>query len=295
MHLLRRGLTASQLKWIALFFMTLDHLAAYGHGIPLFGRYYTLLRAAGRIAAPLFLFVLVQGARHTRSRLRFALRLYLAGMCTGLFAAAVTALLGENFDIFIPGGDIFFTFFYVLLYTQLIEWLLQSIRSRRPRAVLTSAALLAAALALSSHALHLTLYHFFITGNTDPYFRIFASNLLDSFLPSLVSVEYGWGFVVLGVLLYFAGAKHRQCAVYAGFCFLCLAGMAFAPNAVYMDSPIASFANVFFDSFQCWMVLALPFMLLYNGQRGRGPKWFFYWYYPLHRCLIIAAEALLTG
>ena len=38
------------------------------------------------------------------------------------------------------------------------------------------------------------------------------------------------------------------------------------------------------------MALALPFMLLYNGQRGRGPKWFFYIYYPAHRYVISVVE-----
>ena len=53
-----KGLTSSQIKWIALAAMTLDHLAAYGGNIPIFGAYYLPLRTVGRMAAPLFLFVL---------------------------------------------------------------------------------------------------------------------------------------------------------------------------------------------------------------------------------------------
>ena len=35
-------------------------------------------------------------------------------------------------------------------------------------------------------------------------------------------------------------------------------------------------------NFQCFMILALPLLLLYNGERGKGHKNFFYVYYPAH-------------
>lgn len=44
---------------------------------------------------------------------------------------------------------------------------------------------------------------------------------------------------------------------------------------------------------QHWMILALPFMLLYNGRRGGEHKYFFYLYYPLHQFVIAATFELL--
>lgn len=41
------------------------------------------------------------------------------------------------------------------------------------------------------------------------------------------------------------------------------------------------------------MILALPFMLLYNGRRGGEHKYFFYLYYPLHQFVIAVAFELL--
>ena len=35
-------------------------------------------------------------------------------------------------------------------------------------------------------------------------------------------------------------------------------------------------------NFQCFMILALPLLLLYNGKRGKAHKAFFYIYYPAH-------------
>lgn len=55
-------LTAFQIKVIALVCMTLDHLAAFGFELSIFERYSSILRTVGRVAAPLFLFVLVSKA-----------------------------------------------------------------------------------------------------------------------------------------------------------------------------------------------------------------------------------------
>jgi hypothetical protein len=37
-----------------------------------------------------------------------------------------------------------------------------------------------------------------------------------------------------------------------------------------------------FNTFQWLMLLAIPFFLLYNGERGKGNKTFFYLFYPIH-------------
>lgn len=40
---------------------------------------------------------------------------------------------------------------------------------------------------------------------------------------------------------------------------------------------------LFYQSiFFLFALLALPLLLCYNGTRGSGNKWFFYWFYPLH-------------
>lgn len=37
-----------------------------------------------------------------------------------------------------------------------------------------------------------------------------------------------------------------------------------------------------FADFQWMMIAALPIILLYNGKKGVGFKYFFYFYYPIH-------------
>lgn len=75
-------LTGSALKWVALVTMLLDHLGAtlvwsqvMAEPTAGWALGYLLLRTIGRVAFPIFCFLLVEGFFHTHSRGRYALRL----------------------------------------------------------------------------------------------------------------------------------------------------------------------------------------------------------------------------
>lgn len=274
-------LNAYQLKIIALVSMTLDHLAAFGFEIPLFSALYTPLRIVGRIAAPVFLFLLVQSARHTRSRKRFLLRLYLAGVCVGLFTAVTNFFLGKIMGYSTP-GNIIFTFFYTVLYIHLAEMFLDAVKSRRWKTALLPLLLFTLSL------LPNLLYHRLILPGDAPFrYQMLVEDLRDSFLPSIRwgnVVSYGLPFVVLGVIMYFFKTPRKQTWAFSIFCLFCVLGTGlsgFCP-ALYKIPDAATY----FNTIQIWMVLALPFLCLYNGNKGGGSKWFFYAYYPIHRYII---------
>lgn len=275
------GLNAFQLKVIALVAMTIDHLAAFGFELPLFAAYCTPLRIIGRIAAPVFLFLLVQSARHTKSRKKFLLRLYLAGAGTGLFTTATNFFLGEIFGYFTP-GNIIFTFFYTVLYIHLAEMFLDAVRSRSGKKAFLS--LLLFALSLLPDLLYFRLT---LPDDTPFRYQMLAADLRDSFLPSLRwgnGLSYGLPFILLGVVLYFLKTPKRQAWVFACFCLLCILGTGMTALLPGLDS--LPYVSIYFNGIQAWMVLALPFMCLYNGQRGPDVKGLFYVYYPLHRYII---------
>lgn len=68
-----KGLSSSALKVIALVSMTVDHIAYYlmEHGTWT----YDMMRTVGRMAFPIFAFLLVEGYGHTRSTRKYALNL----------------------------------------------------------------------------------------------------------------------------------------------------------------------------------------------------------------------------
>ena len=91
-----RGFSAATLKWIAIITMLIDHVGAsllyghaaypagwlggtrYGWGEGIWSRdFYMALRVIGRLAFPIFCFLLIEGLIHTRNRWKYFSRLAL--------------------------------------------------------------------------------------------------------------------------------------------------------------------------------------------------------------------------
>lgn len=84
----RQGISGSSLKLIAVVTMLIDHIAATvltrflitgggGQATTEWWELYQTMRGIGRIAFPIYCFLLVEGFTHTRSRGKYAVRLFL--------------------------------------------------------------------------------------------------------------------------------------------------------------------------------------------------------------------------
>ena len=83
----KTGLTGNQLKILAMLFMTCDHV-----GLQLFPQA-VWLRWIGRLALPIYAFLIAEGCRHTRSRKRYLLRLAsMAALCQTVYFFAMGSL-----------------------------------------------------------------------------------------------------------------------------------------------------------------------------------------------------------
>ena len=104
-------------------------------------------------------------------------------------------------------------------------------------------------------------------------------------VPSPFDVEGGFLWVLLGIGIFYSMARHPSLAVfYTAYC-----ALIFAAEASYG----LNLKNLFTVNYQWFMIIALPFMLLYNEQKGGGSKWFFYLYYPAHIYVLAALAVLL--
>ncbi|MCD8098448.1 MAG: conjugal transfer protein TraX [Lachnospiraceae bacterium] len=138
----RFGISGSELKWIAVITMAIDHLGACilenfvlnGNGNSPLGSIFAgqwgvihafdrILRCVGRVSFPLFCFLLVEGFFHTRDVKRYAMRL-------GLFA-----LLSEiPFDLALRGKAFVWScqnVYFTLLIGLLTIWFMEGQKERR--------------------------------------------------------------------------------------------------------------------------------------------------------------------
>lgn len=124
------GMNGFTLKWIALVSMAVDHV-----GMTLFPQY-IMLRIIGRLAFPIYCFLLVEGAVHTSNRKRYLGRLLLFALISEVpFDLAVS---GKVFAV--QSQNVFFTLALGLGAVFLLE-----IRGKYPYAILGSVGLLFAA------------------------------------------------------------------------------------------------------------------------------------------------------
>lgn len=81
------GLTGNQLKILAMIAMTCDHV-----GLQLFPQA-VWLRWIGRLALPIYAYMIAEGCRHTRNRKRYLLRLVsMAALCQAVYFFAMGSL-----------------------------------------------------------------------------------------------------------------------------------------------------------------------------------------------------------
>lgn len=230
------GLNQTQLKFIAILSMLVDHLV---YGIFEVGLYQNIISASnitiagsyvtsnmmnnihfygriliGRIAFPLFCFFIVQGFIHTRNRMKYALRLLIFA-----FISEVPFDLVSSNVIFDPGyQNVFFTLFLGLAALIIIEKFANM-----------------------------------------PIIRILGT-LACIFLAEYLKTDYGMFGVILIILMYFVRFNKFQ-------------------NLV-----VGLSTRYFYGFF--YQMTSFVLMYFYNGEKGKGFKYFFYAFYPVHLTLI---------
>ena len=112
---------------------------------------------------------------------------------------------------------------------------------------------------------------FYMMPGLFPFLHSLSGDTLTGVIPNLALNEYGLEFIVLGVLMYFL--KEKKDLLTVVYMLLCIAQVS--------EEMLAA------GTAKHWMmVLALPFMLIYNNQKGPGLKYFFYVFYPAHTFLL---------
>lgn len=277
----KNGLSGTALKTIALVLMLLDHIHyffAFTGAVP------TLFSMLGRLSAPLFLFCTVEGFAHTRDRKRYFLRIWAigAGMAAVQFFMMYGGMLRRG-DGFYPQNGIFQSLSLLCVLWQGMDWL-------RTRRFLPGAAAILGVLLWPFMAAGLLMA--FPQISQHPAASSAAAFLITSPLPMWSGItDGGWSFLLGGVLLYLLRSRRTlQVAVWALNSFLWEFVWVW-----WMLRSQPGFASVqMLTTYYEWFGIgAAVLMLLYNGQRGRGHKQLFYWFYPTHVYLLYGLSCLV--
>ena len=118
------GINRNQLKYIAIFFMVIDHIGYFF--IPLSNTLGYACRIVGRITAPIMCYFLAEGYRYTSSKKKYGIRLFIFSVISQIayyFAISKSAKTVNLNMIF----NLFFSFLVLLSYDKIknkyIKWL----------------------------------------------------------------------------------------------------------------------------------------------------------------------------
>lgn len=297
-------MNATNLKIIAVICMTLDHLSTYlGAPLP--------LRYIGRIAAVIFFFCAAESAVHTHDRKKYLLRLYAMSLLITALSVVVPFILNGWFTrkSFSPPSNNIFT---ELLPGVWIIDILDSTKSdpKKRKKRFRNFILYQLATIPIWFVCEITLgarLHLPEQAYMWPLGSLFMSEG-NLWLTLLIPLFYCW-----------RGSKKKLAVGYLTFCILYtlitvpqlpahifrftnahVPQLAMTVNNIFsvlgfeaMQGVVPLHESLLQYNFQCFMILALPLILLYNGERGKGHKRFFYVYYPAHIYLLYLAQQFI--
>lgn len=259
-------LDATTLKLLAAALMFLDHIHQMfaAAGAPLW------LTMAGRLVFPIFLFASAESFHYTRSKKNYLKRLLFASWGMTVFTFVLQRLVPNEHVVLM--NNAFSTFFVAALYMLAWDWFREGVRHKQPQKIVK--AILACFIpVLCALPLFLVATLSFNENIPAAVIRLLAA--LSLLVPNILAVEGGFAMVLLGVAFYiFREHRLAQIAVLAA---------------------LAALVYVVSGGFQWLMVFAAVPMALYNGEKGRGLKNFFYIFYPTHIGFLYILSAWLLA
>lgn len=217
-----------QLKIIMIIIMFVDHVGQFIPGSPLWLHY------IGRVAAPVFFYLLVEGFFHTSSKKKYMERLFISGAMMFVVSMILMYIFKRPIKI---TNNIFLSMGFSVALLNSIEWKEKSQEKYLP--ILTIIGICIAML--------------FTEGS------VFMTIMVLNFY-------------------YNRDNKTKMCIFYALL------------SLIVLTNPAGSIYNsLFIVNYQWMMIFAMPFILMYNGERGRKVKYFFYIFYPIHIWILYIA------
>ena len=278
----KRSWTISEfvLKIIGYITMTLDHIGLFFVEVESLSKLGIIFRSIGRIAFPLFVFMIIEGVRHTKNFKKYLFRLCSIDFIIIAFELLVLLILGIDMDMACPFTD--------LILIALITKLLDNKNKTSFFAIIPIAYIV---LCTVVNVYEMSTYNYV------------------KFLPTMIRTDEDILGLVLAIGFYYTSdiikiamranenTKNLDVASYdqkmknfMSAAIIIIVGI--CAYVFYKFIVVSEFNQLLI--FDCFA--ALP-ILFYSGERGYNKKWFqtfSYLYFPLH-LVIIYVVLFLTG
>ena len=269
------------LKVMALIFMTFDHVGVFLHQRGISGDFATILRIFGRLAFPLFIFLLVEGVRHTRSIAKYFFRL-------GLLAFAF--FVGQMFYYIFVSKDM------SGMYSPVIDLLLTAtavylIKRKDKFSFLAMLPIAWAVLVLIVSNKEVTTFQnikwvpFFLRPDYTIYGPLLGIGFYCAFEFAPLFLKSSEG------TKNFVGTSYEQTTIN-----LISAAVLIILTILIIFIDRNAMHTYFSMPWQIYSLFAFIPILFYSGKRGYDAKWFkygCYFYFPMHLIIIYLIFALI--
>lgn len=313
----KKGLTSFAIKVIAIVTMLIDHcgavfvereLALIKATVPNYEGDPTyvalnitdgIMRSIGRIAFPLFIFLLIQGFMHTRNRLKYAIRL-------GLFALISEVpfdMAFRNTYFTMSYQNVFFTLFLGFLFMCVADF----IYKKHIAPWLGYVSIVLNSVFIGFFCVMIVNTIGYTKFNTTPFANLGALVAVAVFAAITVIVEIlvcrkkpfeelsrlALSITVLILLMFVAGLLYTDYNVGG----VLAIAVAYACRESKTKTIVGAVITLALTCGFIEAVAIVDYFIVakYNGERGKSMKYFFYAFYPCHLLIIALIAKFLLG